>query len=279
MSPGLLLPRFRSSTSHEPEFACRVQVIRTSKLTIDRLRSDLRRGPQAGSFLRPTSKKLLRPRPFLHVLLERYVPATEAPSSARSADDQATTATSAPQLTLGSSSIQVAAPNLDKVRDRLGRVTALRELGADDALVGFLGDGEAEEMRKMGPWSECSLLLDLFPCQALTTGLLRRNKTSQPVEKPLHRMGAGRRYRRLSGRAGRTGSHVSRLPDVLTNSFANKALTTSAFFVARSNRFPGLSSVPVLLPAFQRLTDLNLTATHLPLSDVRPISDCGLCDL
>lgn len=206
-----------------------MQVIRTSKLTIDRLRSDLRRGPQSGSFLRPTSKKIHRPRPFLQVGLERYLPATEAPSSTRSADDQATTATSAPLLTLGSSSIQVAAPNLDKVRDRLGRVTALRELGADDALVGFLGDGEEDEMRKMGPWSERSLLLDPCPCQALTTGLFRRNKTSQFVEKPLHRMGSGRRYRRLSGRAGRTGSHVSRLSDVLKNSFREQGTDYSSF--------------------------------------------------
>lgn len=53
---------------------------------------------------------------------------------------------------LGKSNILVEAPNLDKVRKRLGKLTSLKVMGVDEEAVYGLGEGEEKEMRLMGDW-------------------------------------------------------------------------------------------------------------------------------
>ncbi|KAL7415269.1 hypothetical protein BDY24DRAFT_439705 [Mrakia frigida] len=102
----------------------------------------------SGSFIRPSSPKIVLRKPFLATLKDRYV---------------ATTAENTPleheSVILGRSGIEVEAPNLAKVRKRLAKLRELREIGVDDEGVGGMGEGEGEEMKQMGEWKTRGLNL------------------------------------------------------------------------------------------------------------------------
>lgn len=97
----------------------------------------------AGAFIRPTSPRIILPRSFLKTVLERYAPVSEEPLP------------DSDSLVLGRTNIQVNAPRLTKVRDRLGRTQELRELGVEAQCVGVFDEEEANQMESMGPWREC----------------------------------------------------------------------------------------------------------------------------
>jgi len=102
-----------------------------------------RRVANAGSFIRPSSPKIVLPKAFLATLKDRYV-ATTSENILQEHES----------VILGRSGIEVEAPNLAKVRKRLAKLRELREIGVDDEGVGGMGEGEGEEMKLMGEWSE-----------------------------------------------------------------------------------------------------------------------------
>ncbi|CED82065.1 Beta-tubulin folding cofactor E [Phaffia rhodozyma] len=109
--------------------------------------------PAAGSFIRPTSVKIIRPTPFLGTLKTRYRP---PPVAMNSVDSDVSPVEG---VFLGGSNILVEAPNLDKIRRRLMNLVALRTIGVDEEAVAGLGPGEEDEMRSMGTWESKTLNL------------------------------------------------------------------------------------------------------------------------
>lgn len=134
-----------------------------------------RRRPNSGSFIRPSSPKIVLARPFLATLRERYTAATAAEES--TSDHES--------VLLGRSGIEVEAPNLAKVRKRLAKLRDLREIGIDNEGAGGLGEGEGEQMEEMGAWSEfrpkCLTLNSLVEGEAgPESGRGRRDKLTVP---------------------------------------------------------------------------------------------------
>lgn len=135
---------------------CAVPPRMSSRSSVDRVSADQAttscRVAGAGSFVRPTSTKITFPRSFLSVLQERYS-FKQGTKEAESVELQQPQGSST-RLMLGQSGIAVDAPNLGKVRERLGRVRDLREIGLDREGVGLLSDDDVRILDEMGPWSE-----------------------------------------------------------------------------------------------------------------------------
>jgi hypothetical protein len=102
------------------------------------------RRPNSGSFIRPSSPKIVLPRFFLATLKERYT--AETMPTGRDVPEHES-------VLLGQSGIEIEAPNLAKVRKRLARLRELREIGIDNEGVGGIAEGESERMIEMGEWS------------------------------------------------------------------------------------------------------------------------------
>jgi hypothetical protein len=115
----------------------------------------IHRQPGAGSFIRPTSPKIILPKPFLPALQGRYTSSTFAPAASARSEPLRNEI----PLHLGNTKIEVEAPNLAKVHKRLGNVVELKELGVDGESVGTMSEEEGKEMDAMGEWSESNLLI------------------------------------------------------------------------------------------------------------------------